>query len=74
MTHEKKEGHLMSFAGIGRGMWGNTPEKIQKTIQDLRASWERSTSTQEEVERNRQEYEAQAVQSEVSKKIPPLHL
>jgi bifunctional DNA-binding transcriptional regulator/antitoxin component of YhaV-PrlF toxin-antitoxin module len=27
---------LMSYAGIGRGVWGNTPDEIQASIRSLR--------------------------------------
>ncbi len=27
---------LMSYAGIGRGLWGNTPEEIKASIRSLR--------------------------------------
>lgn len=42
MTPEEEERRLMSFAGIGRGTWGSTPEEVQQTIRDLRNSWERT--------------------------------
>jgi bifunctional DNA-binding transcriptional regulator/antitoxin component of YhaV-PrlF toxin-antitoxin module len=32
---------IMSFAGVGKSLWGNTQEEIEKTIQDLRSSWTR---------------------------------
>jgi hypothetical protein len=28
---------LMAYAGIGKGMWGNTAEEVNKHIRDLRA-------------------------------------
>ncbi len=28
---------VMAYAGIGKGMWGNTPEEVNKYINDLRA-------------------------------------
>ena len=28
---------LMAYAGIGKGMWGNTPEEVNHYIRDLRA-------------------------------------
>jgi antitoxin component of MazEF toxin-antitoxin module len=30
---------LMSYAGAGKGLWGNTPAEIETTIQALRNSW-----------------------------------
>jgi hypothetical protein len=50
MTPEEKERRLMSFAGIGEGTWGSTPEEVQKTIRDLRASWERTKPKPENYE------------------------
>jgi hypothetical protein len=32
---------IMSFAGVGKGLWGSTQEEIDATIQDLRSSWTR---------------------------------
>jgi bifunctional DNA-binding transcriptional regulator/antitoxin component of YhaV-PrlF toxin-antitoxin module len=30
---------FMSFAGVGRGLWGRSQEKMEAAIQDLRSSW-----------------------------------
>ena len=32
---------LMAFAGLGRGLWGNTPEHVEASIQSLRDTWTR---------------------------------
>ena len=32
---------VMSFAGIGRGLWGATPTEVEATIRGLRNEWER---------------------------------
>jgi AbrB family looped-hinge helix DNA binding protein len=32
---------VMSFAGLGRGLWGDTTEEVTETIQALRNEWER---------------------------------
>jgi hypothetical protein len=32
---------IMSFAGAGKGLWGNTHEEIEKSVQELRNSWTR---------------------------------
>jgi AbrB family looped-hinge helix DNA binding protein len=32
---------LMSFTGVGRGIWGDTPEKVEATINENRNSWNR---------------------------------
>jgi bifunctional DNA-binding transcriptional regulator/antitoxin component of YhaV-PrlF toxin-antitoxin module len=32
---------IMSFAGVGKGLWGSTQEEIETTIQNLRSSWAR---------------------------------
>lgn len=36
-----KRKSLAGFAGIGRGMWGNTQEEVQVSIRNLRNSWTR---------------------------------
>lgn len=36
-----KRRSLAGFAGMGRGMWGDTPEKVQESIRNLRDSWTR---------------------------------
>jgi hypothetical protein len=32
---------IMSFAGVGKGLWGSTQDEIDATIKDLRSSWTR---------------------------------
>lgn len=32
---------IMSFAGVGKGLWGSTHDDIESTIQELRNSWAR---------------------------------
>jgi bifunctional DNA-binding transcriptional regulator/antitoxin component of YhaV-PrlF toxin-antitoxin module len=32
---------IMSFAGAGQGLWGDTDETIESSIQELRNSWTR---------------------------------
>jgi bifunctional DNA-binding transcriptional regulator/antitoxin component of YhaV-PrlF toxin-antitoxin module len=32
---------VMAFAGIGRGLWGDTPEAVEQTVRELRNQWER---------------------------------
>jgi bifunctional DNA-binding transcriptional regulator/antitoxin component of YhaV-PrlF toxin-antitoxin module len=32
---------IMSFAGVGKGLWGKTPEDVETSIQSLRNSWSR---------------------------------
>lgn len=32
---------IMSYAGAGKGLWGNTAEAIDQSIQSLRHSWTR---------------------------------
>ena len=32
---------IMSYAGIGSSLWGNTTAEVEATIRDLRSSWER---------------------------------
>jgi bifunctional DNA-binding transcriptional regulator/antitoxin component of YhaV-PrlF toxin-antitoxin module len=38
---DKKKDDIMSYAGICKGVWGNTDEEIEKTIRDLHNEWER---------------------------------
>ena len=33
--------NIMSFAGIGSALWGNTTSEVEATIHNLRASWDR---------------------------------
>ncbi|MFZ3083547.1 AbrB/MazE/SpoVT family DNA-binding domain-containing protein [Rhodoferax ferrireducens] len=37
----KDEDDIMSFAGIGHGLWGNTPEEVDQTLCNMKNSWER---------------------------------
>lgn len=32
---------IMSFAGMGRGIWGDTHEEVENTIKEIRNSWNR---------------------------------
>lgn len=32
---------LMAFAGIGRGLWGETADDVEASIADLKSGWER---------------------------------
>ena len=32
---------IMSYAGTLQGAWGDTPEKVDETISQLRSEWER---------------------------------
>jgi len=32
---------IMSFAGIGRGLWGSTPQAVDATLADMKNAWER---------------------------------
>lgn len=36
-----KKNQLMAFAGAGHGLWGETPEEVEKSIDELRDSWTR---------------------------------
>ncbi len=33
--------NIMSFAGIGRGLWGNTPKQVATTLRNMKKTWER---------------------------------
>lgn len=37
----KDQDDIMSFAGIGHGLWGNTPEEVDQTLCNMKNSWER---------------------------------
>ncbi|MEI6363833.1 MAG: AbrB/MazE/SpoVT family DNA-binding domain-containing protein [Actinomycetes bacterium] len=39
--HRQPGDSIMRFAGIGKGLWGSTPEEIDRTIAEDHASWER---------------------------------
>ena len=32
---------VMAFAGIAQGVWGDTPEEVEQTLERDRATWER---------------------------------
>ena len=32
---------LMAFAGLGKGLWGDTPEQLEASIKSLRDAWTR---------------------------------
>ena len=32
---------LMGFAGLGKGLWGDTPEQVEANIQSVRETWTR---------------------------------
>lgn len=32
---------VMAFAGIGRGLWGATPEAVENNVEKLRSDWQR---------------------------------
>jgi len=32
---------IMSFAGIGKGLWGNTTEEVDASIKEIRELWTR---------------------------------
>lgn len=35
------EEDLMSFAGVGHGLWGNTPQEVDETLRNMKNAWER---------------------------------
>lgn len=37
----RDEGDIMSFAGIGRGLWGATSEEVDQTLRSMKNEWER---------------------------------
>jgi hypothetical protein len=32
---------LMSFAGIGKGLWGDSPEAVDASLRDMKDAWQR---------------------------------
>ncbi len=38
---EEPKTSIMDFAGIGHGLWGDTPEEVETSINELRNSWNR---------------------------------
>ena len=30
---------ILSFAGVGKGLWGDSPEEIESSLQSIRESW-----------------------------------
>ncbi|MFZ3194383.1 MAG: AbrB/MazE/SpoVT family DNA-binding domain-containing protein [Moraxellaceae bacterium] len=32
---------LLSFAGVGKGLWGDTPAAIEESLQEIRESWKK---------------------------------
>jgi hypothetical protein len=32
---------VMSFAGVGKGLWGNTPPEVDASLKEIRDTWER---------------------------------
>ena len=32
---------IFSFAGVGKGLWGNTPDEIENSLEKIRDSWTR---------------------------------
>lgn len=41
ITPKQEPSDLMSFAGIGRGLWGETAEEVDQTLRNLKDAWER---------------------------------
>jgi bifunctional DNA-binding transcriptional regulator/antitoxin component of YhaV-PrlF toxin-antitoxin module len=39
-SDNKNKSDVMAYAGIGKGLWGDTPDEIDATIRTLRDSWE----------------------------------
>lgn len=38
---QKQRNSVMAFAGIAKGVWGETPEAVEATLLSQRESWER---------------------------------
>lgn len=41
VKRKKRKGSVMAYAGIARGIWGQTSEEIEAAINSDRGSWER---------------------------------
>ena len=39
--HREPGDSILKYAGIARGVWGETPEEVDRTIRELRDSWDR---------------------------------
>jgi hypothetical protein len=37
----RKAPGLMSFAGIGKGLWGDSPEAVDATLREMKDAWQR---------------------------------
>jgi antitoxin component of MazEF toxin-antitoxin module len=38
---QEQKNSVMAFAGIAKGVWGDTPEAVEETLRNQRESWER---------------------------------
>ena len=38
---ERASHDIMRFAGIGRGLWGKSPEEVDRTLCEMKNAWER---------------------------------
>ncbi len=38
---DSEQNDLMAFAGIGRGLWGNTASEVDQALVDMKNSWQR---------------------------------
>lgn len=41
VSRKERKGSVMAYAGIARGIWGQTTEEIEAGLSSDRASWER---------------------------------
>ena len=37
----RNQADIMAFAGIASGLWGNTPQEIDRTLSNMKTGWER---------------------------------
>jgi hypothetical protein len=37
----RKAPNLMSFAGIGKGLWGDSPEAVEANLRAMKNAWQR---------------------------------
>ena len=39
--HPREPFDVSKYAGIAKGLWGETPEEVEQTLRDMRDEWDR---------------------------------
>ena len=39
--HPRQPVDISQYIGIGRGLWGDTPEEVDRTLREMRDEWDR---------------------------------